>query len=146
MWRVRFSGNEFCEESVFLTLNFVKSPFFSYWFLWKVRFSNVEFCEKSENGLNFSAGQTPGDISLYIRFNCTCLSKFYTAEVQRSPDVIFVITCTDTGAHLNYCIKCALWLILICKLYIFLNVWSYEIYLCLFKLNLSKNARIKYWK
>ena len=27
LWRVRFSDIEFCEESVFLALNFVKSPF-----------------------------------------------------------------------------------------------------------------------
>ena len=45
MWRVRFPHIEFCEKSVFLILNFVKSPFFSHWILWKVRFSNVEFRE-----------------------------------------------------------------------------------------------------
>ena len=38
---------ECCEESVFLILNFVKSPFYQYWILWWVRFTNIEFCEES---------------------------------------------------------------------------------------------------
>ena len=45
--------SEFCEESVFQVMNFVKSLFFQYWILWRVRFSNAEFCEMSVNGLNF---------------------------------------------------------------------------------------------
>ena len=35
------------EESIFLKLNFMKSPFSSYWILWKIRFSLIEFCEES---------------------------------------------------------------------------------------------------
>ena len=45
--RVSFSRIAFCEQSVFLILNFVKSPFFSHWILRRVRFSHIEFCEES---------------------------------------------------------------------------------------------------
>ena len=38
---------QFCEESVFLIFNFVKSPFSSYWILWRVRFPHTEFYEES---------------------------------------------------------------------------------------------------
>ena len=63
LWRVRFSHIEFCEKSVFLILNFVRSPFSSYWILWRVRFSIVEFCEMSEIWLNFPPKQTPSTYS-----------------------------------------------------------------------------------
>ena len=78
LWKICFSDTEFCEESVFLKFNFVKSPFFTNSILCKVHFShiefyeesvflilnsvkffNIEFCEMFENGLNFSLRQTP---------------------------------------------------------------------------------------
>ena len=54
----RFSGYEFCEESLFLKLNFVKCPFSDIEFCEKVRFSNTEFCEMCENSLNFLLRRT----------------------------------------------------------------------------------------
>ena len=46
---------KFCEESVFLIMNFVK-----------ICFSNVEFCEMSKIGLNFPPRQTPDITKHYL--------------------------------------------------------------------------------
>ena len=44
---VNMNTIKFCEEFVFLILNFVKRPFSSCWILRRVRFSHVKFCEES---------------------------------------------------------------------------------------------------
>ena len=66
--RVSFSRIAFCEQSVFLILNFVKSPFFSHWILRRVRFFHIEICEMSENRLNFSARQIPEEKKKFTGF------------------------------------------------------------------------------
>ena len=52
LWKVRFSDTQFCENLVFITVNFVTSPFSSYWIWWRIRFSHNEFYEMLEIGLN----------------------------------------------------------------------------------------------
>ena len=46
MWRVHLSLIEFCEESVCLSLNFVKSPFVLYSILWRIHFFSHWICEE----------------------------------------------------------------------------------------------------